>query len=140
MWRAWGIILLALSPQDLGSRVTAPDHEFAIRPPAGWVRYTGMAQVVAKWVQPGDQKSPAEIVITHLQSMIPTPLENFKKQSREIIKEKVPGAKILEEKDLTLGGRPAYRMVYSNEGLVQFKTCIHRKHPEVYLGGATTPP
>jgi hypothetical protein len=140
MWRAWGIILLALSPQDLGSRVTAPDHEFAFRPPAGWLRYTGMAQVIAKWVQPGDVKPPAEIVVTHLQSMTPTPLDNFKKQSREVLKEKVPGAKVLEEKDLTLAGKPAYRMVYSNEGLIQFKTCIHRNNLEYYLVDATFPP
>jgi len=140
MWRAWGIILLALSPQDLGSRVTAPDHEFAIRPPAGWVRYLGMGPVIAKWVQPGEPKTPVELIVTHLQSMIPTPLDNFKRQSHDILKEKAPGAKVVEEKDLVIGGKPAYRMVISHEGQIQFKTCIHRSNLEFYLVDATFPP
>lgn len=139
MWRAWGIILLALSPQDLGPRISSPDHEFAIRAPGGWLRYNGAGAVLAKWVQPGELKTPAELVVTHLQSMIPTPLENFKRQSRDILKEKVPGAKVLEEKDLTIAGKPAYRMVYSNEDLVQFKTCIHRSNLEFYLVDASFP-
>jgi hypothetical protein len=139
MWRAWGILLLALSPQDLGPRVTAPDHEFAIRPPAGWVRHLGAGPVLAKWVEPGDLKTPGEFTVTHLQSMTPTPLENFKLQSRDILKEKLPGAKILEEKDLTIAGKPAFRMVYSNEELINFKTCVHRNNLEFYLLDATFP-
>jgi hypothetical protein len=140
MWRAWGIILLALSPQDLASRITAPDHEFAIRPPQGWVRHVGAGPVLVKFVQPGDLKSPAEFTVTHLQSMTPTPIQTFKRQTRELLKEKLPSAKILDEKDLTIAGKPAYRVTYSNEDLIFFKTCVHRTNLEFYLLDATFPP
>jgi hypothetical protein len=138
MWRAWGIFLLALSPQDLGPRITSPDHEFAIRPPSGWVRHVGAGHVLAKFVQPGELKSPAEFVVTHLQSLNPTPLDVFRKQTREMLKEK--GTKPLEEKDLTIGGKPAYRVMYSSGESTLLKTCVHRGNLEFYLLDAAFPP
>src|SRR5262245_48446186 len=104
MWRAWGILLLALSPEDLGPRITAPDHEFALRPPAGWVRHTGAGIILAKFTQPGDLKSPAEFTVTHIYTTNPTPMESFKRQTREHIKEKITGAKLLEEKEFSIAG------------------------------------
>src|SRR5204863_6599001 len=68
MWRAWGIALLLLSPQDLGIRIVAPEHEIAFRPPAGWLRYVGTGPTVVKFRQPGELKSPAELLISHLTS------------------------------------------------------------------------
>src|SRR5262245_50916485 len=120
MWRAWGIILLSLSPQDLGPRVAAPDHEFAIRPPAGWVRHLGSGVILAKFIQPGDLKTTAELTIAHLQSLIPTPLEGFKRDTKDRLKEKLPGAKVLEEKDVSIAGKQAYRVVYSNNDQILF--------------------
>lgn len=140
MWRAWGIVLLLLSPEDLGARVVAPDHEIAFRPPAGWVRHLGMGPTVAKYRQPGESEVTAELLITHLTSANPSPLENFKKQARDNIKEKYAGAKILEEKDLPIAGKNAYRIVFSHGDLIYLKTVVHRSNLEYYLLDAAYPP
>jgi hypothetical protein len=140
MWRAWGIVLLLLSPQDLGVRAVAPDHDLAIRPPSGWTRYIGTGPTVVKFRQPGELPVAAELLVTHLSSANPTPLENFKKQARDNIKEKYAGAQILEEKDLTLAGKHAYRVVFSHADLVYFKTVVHRSNLEYYLLDAAYPP
>ena len=107
MWRAWGITLLLLSPQDLGGRLTAPEHEISFRPPAGWIRHVGIGPVVVKCTQPGEFQSPPELTVTHLFSNNPTPLETFKRQAKDGIKEKYVGSKILEEKDLQIAGKGA---------------------------------
>jgi len=140
MWRAWGITLLLLSPQDLGLRVVAPEHEIAFRPPAGWTRHIGMGSVVVKYRQPGELENAAELLVTHLTSSNPTPLEVFKRQAREGIKEKYEGSKILEEKDLTLAGHNSYRIVFSQGDLVYLKTVVHRSNLEYYLMDAAYPP
>jgi hypothetical protein len=46
---------------------------------------------------------------------------------------------MLDEKDLTIGGRPAYRVSYLNDGTIFFKTCIHRSHIELYMLDAAYP-
>ncbi|HUR38978.1 MAG TPA: hypothetical protein VM222_05770 [Planctomycetota bacterium] len=140
MWRAWGIVLLLLSPQDLGIRAVAPDHEIALRPPAGWTRYTGSGPTVVKFRQPGELPVAAELIVAHLTSSNPTPLETFKKQARDNIKEKYAGAQILEEKDLTLAGKHAYRLVFSHGELIFLKTVVHRSNVEYYLLDAAYPP
>jgi hypothetical protein len=140
MWRAWGIILLSFSPQDLAPRVTSPDHEFALRPPAGWIRHAGGGLILAKFIQPGELKTPAQFSITHLHTMNPTPLEGFKRQTKDHIKENFPAAKVLEEKDVSIAGKQGYRVMYSNNDLIQFKTVIHRTNLEFYLLDATFPP
>lgn len=139
MWRAWGIFLLALSPQDLANRTTAPDHEFAFRPPAGWTRHLGAGPTLAKYVQPGELKTPSEFLITHLHSSNPTPIDSFKKQAKENIKEKYVGSKILAEKDLTIAGKNAFRVVFQHNEVVQLKTVIHRNNLEFYLLDAVMP-
>lgn len=139
MWRAWGILLLALSPQDLAPRVVSPDHEFALRPPLGWVRHVGAGPILVKFSQPGDLKSPAEFTLTHLQLPTPNPLASFKRQTKEVLKEKFPTAKLLDEKDLTIAGRPAYRVSYLSDGAIFFKTCVHRSNVELYMLDAAFP-
>jgi hypothetical protein len=138
MWRAWGIFLLAVS-QDLGNRTTSPDHEFAFRPPAGWNRHLGMGPTLAKYVQPGDLKNPTEYLVTHLHSSNPTPIESFKKQAKDNIKEKYAGSKILEEKDLSIAGRKAFRVVFQHNDVIHLKTVIHRSNIEFYLLDAVMP-
>jgi hypothetical protein len=138
MWRAWGIILLALS-QDLGLPTVSPDHEFSFRPPAGWARHLGAGPTLAKYVQPGDLKTPSEFLVTHLFSSNPTPIESFKKQAKDNIKEKYAGSKILEEKDLTVAGKKAFRVVFQHNDVTQLKTVIHRSNLEFYLLDAVMP-
>ena len=118
----------------------APEHEIAFRPPAGWLRYAGTGPTVVKLRQPGEQKSPAELLVTHLTSSNPTPLAVFKRQARENIAEKYAGAKILEEKDLTLAGRNSYRVVFSHGEQIFLKTVVHRSNLEYYLLDAAYPP
>ena len=105
----------------------------AIRPPAGWIRRVGTGPTLVKYTQPGEMKVPSELLITHLITTNPTPLESFKKQARENFKEKHAAAKILEEKDLTIAGKPAFRMVFVENDLVSFKTIVHRTNLEFYL-------
>jgi len=94
---------------------------------------------VVKFRQPGDLPVASELLVTHLISSNPTPLENFKKQARDNIKEKYAGSQILEEKDLTLAGKPAYRVVFSHADLIFLKTVVHRSNLEYYLLDATYP-
>jgi hypothetical protein len=140
MWRAWGIFLLLLSPQDLGNRLTFPEHEVAFRPPAGWIPHLGMSPLVVKFSQPGELQTPPELIVTHLYSSNPTPLEVFKRQARDGIKEKYVGSKILEEKDLKIAGKGAYRIVFLSGDTIFLKTIVHRTNLEYYLLDGSYPP
>jgi hypothetical protein len=112
----------------------------AFRPPAGWIRHVGSGPALVKYTQPGEAKVPAELLITHLNSSNPTPLESFKRQARENMKEKHPTAKILEEKDLSVAGKQAFRLVFSENDVVACKTVVHRTNLEYYLLDAVFPP
>jgi hypothetical protein len=140
MWRAWGITLLLLSPQDLGVRMLAPEHEIAIRPPSGWTRHIGMGASVVKFRLPGESEHAPELLISHLTSSNPTPLETFRKQARENIKEKFPNSKIVEEKDLSIAGKQAYRVIFASNDMMFLKTVVHRSNLEYYLLDAAYPP
>jgi hypothetical protein len=140
MWRAWGITLLLLSPQDLGVRARAPEHEIAFRPPSGWIRHPGAGPLVVRFTLPGELQTPPEMTVTHLMSSNPTPLEAFKRQAKDGIKEKYVGAKILEEKDLKIAGKGAYRVVFQSGDLVYLKTVVHRNNLEYYLLDGAYPP
>jgi hypothetical protein len=139
MWRAWGIFLLALSPQDLGSRTTAPDHEFAFCPPNGWIRHLGAGPTLVRYTQPGDLNVPAELLVTHLFTANPTVVESFKIQAKDNLKEKYPGAKIVEEKDMTLAGKSAFRISFQFNDKLISKTVLHRSNIEFYLFDAIYP-
>lgn len=140
MWRAWGIALLLLSSQDLAPRVASPDHEFAFRPPQGWVRHVGAGPTLVKFTEPGDHKLSSELLVTHLHSSNPTAIDSFRQQAKDHIKDKYPGARIIEEKDLVLAGKKAFRIVFSNSEYVWFKTAVHRNNLEFYLLDAVYPP
>lgn len=99
-----------------------------------------MGATVVKYRQPGEMPVPSELLISHLTSSNPTPLDNFKKQARDNIKEKYAGSKILEEKDLTLAGKSAYRVIFSSGDLIYLKTVVHRSNLEYYLLDAAYPP
>src|SRR6185295_5760078 len=133
MWRAWGVILLLLTPQDLGVRMVAPEHEIALRPPAGWSRHVGMGASVVKFRLPDGSEHAPELLVSHLTSSNPTPLETFRRQARENIKEKYANSKILEEKDLKIAGKQAYRVVFTSNDMMFVKTVVHRSNLEYYL-------
>lgn len=139
MWRAWGIVLLLLSPQDLGVRMVAPEHEISLRPPSGWIRQIGMGSSVVKFRLPDGSEHAPELLVSHLTSSNPTPLETFRRQARENIKEKYAGSKILDEQDLKIGGKPAYRVVFSSGDMMFLKTVVHRSNLEYYLLDAAYP-
>jgi hypothetical protein len=132
MWRAWGVALLVLS-QDLSPAARSEDHEFTIRPPQGWVRKPGVKPTVVKWVVGEEGKAAAELLLTHLVSGNPTPLKNFETQARQHLAERYKGAKVAEEKTVTVGGRPAHRLVFSHEGVLYLKLAIHRTNLEYYM-------
>ncbi len=132
MWRAWGITLLVLS-QDLGPPASSQDHEFTIRPPQGWVRKPGVKPTVVKWVASEEGKAVAELLVTHLVSGNPTPLKNFETQARAHLAERYKGAKVAEEKAVTVGGRAAHRIVFTHEGMLYLKVAIHRTNLEYYM-------
>ncbi len=99
----------------------------------------GAGPTLARYTQPGDLSVPAEFLVTHLYTSNPTPMDSFKIQAKDNLKEKYPGAKILEEKDLTLAGKRAYRVTFQfNEKLIS-KTVLHRTNIEFYLFDAIYP-
>ncbi len=132
MWRAWGITLLVLS-QDLGPPAKSEDHEFVIRAPQGWVLKPAPRPTVVKWVVGEEGKAVAELMVTHLISGNPTPLKNLEAQEKQRLAERYKGAKVAEEKIVSHGGRAAYRLVYSHEGLLYIHLAVHRTNLEYYM-------
>jgi hypothetical protein len=139
MWRAWGIALLVLS-QDLAPPVQIDEHEFSIRPPAGWVGRPARSPSVVKFLRPAEGgKSDADLLVTHLISGNPTPLSGWQSQAKDHVKEHYPEAKLLEDRNLEIGGRPAHLLSWSNKGLVHLKMGILRTNLEWYAVDASMP-
>jgi hypothetical protein len=133
MWRAWGILLAVLF-QDPSAPFDVPEHEFTLRPPPGWVARPGVRPTVVRFLHPSsDKKADAELSVTHLISGNPTPLESFEAQARTHVAERFKGAVIHEDKRVTIGGRPAFRIVYTFEKALIIKTALHRNNLEYYL-------
>ncbi|MBI3857331.1 MAG: hypothetical protein HY293_16715 [Planctomycetes bacterium] len=103
------------------------------------MRHIGSGPTVAKFTEPGELKTPAELMLTHLYSGNPTPIENWKRQAKDSIQDRYPGSKILEEKDLTVAGKKAYRLMFVVNDIVQLKTVIHRTNLEYFLLDAAFP-
>jgi hypothetical protein len=143
MWRAWGITLLALFPaQDLGPAYSSDLHEMRIRPPAGWLKREGQGNFIARFQAPGESKDKpsTHLTLAHLSySATPTPLRSFVAQAKEHIAKEYKDSKITEEKELAIGGRPAYRIVFTFQDTLQVKHVIPRTNLECYLvDGQTT--
>jgi hypothetical protein len=139
MWRAWGILLLFAS-QDPGPPYQSEQHEVFIRPPAGWIRREGKGPFVARFTAPEALKPSVEITVSHLfQPSAPTPLSSFVRQAKEYIEREYKGAKIQEERPLTLAGRPAHRIVFTFAETLQIKTIVHRTNVEWYLLDVSMP-
>ena len=133
MWRAWGIVLLVLS-QDPAPAFDERDHEFRLRPPAGWLARPGMKPVVVRFLHPaGERKADAEIQVVHIITPNPTPLKSFEEQAKAHVAENFKGAVIHEEKRVTAAGRPAFRFSFTHEKTHFIKTAVHRTNLEYYL-------
>lgn len=134
MWRAWGIAAWLLSQDAAPPPFNVGEHEFSLRPPAGWVAQPAMRPSVVRFLAVGaERKAEAELLVTHLISTNPTPLKAFEEQARKHILERYKSAKIAEEKSVTLGGRPAFRVVFADENGLYVKTAVWRTHLEYYL-------
>jgi hypothetical protein len=139
MWRAWGTLLFLLG-QDLGPPFQSEEHEIAIRPPAGWTRREGKGPFVARFTAREALKPPVEITLSHLyQPFAPTPLPSFVEQAKEYIGREYKGAKIEEDRPLTLAGRPAHRIAFTFADTLQIKTIVHRTNVEWYLLDVSMP-
>ncbi|HYF00607.1 MAG TPA: hypothetical protein VEJ18_16925 [Planctomycetota bacterium] len=132
MWRAGGIVLLFCS-QELAAPLAIEEHEFSLRPPSGWTARPGLRPTVVKFVRALEGKPDAELLVTHLMTTNPTPLEGFKTQARAHIAERYKDARVLEERTLTLAGRPAWQIAFVHKGVVHVKVAIHRTHLEYYV-------
>jgi len=142
MWRAWGIFLF-VTGQDLGPSYVSEIQELSLRPPAGWTARPGAGPFVVRFSPPDLEAPPAEgdrkvppwgLTLSHLHyRATPTPLESFSKQAKAHIEREYKGSKILEEKNLTISGRKAYRLVFEFDNTVQIKTVIPRTNLEGYL-------
>jgi hypothetical protein len=140
MWRAWGTFLLLISSQDLDRPFVSEDHEMTLRPPAGWARRAGQGPFVVRFTAPDEVKPPCDLTVTHLvHTTNPTPLRTFVQTAKEHIAKEFKGSKVTEEKELKLGGRAAYRIVFTFEGTIQVKTVVHRTNLEWYLLDASIP-
>lgn len=133
MWRAWGIAAWLLA-QDAAPAFNDPEHEFSLRPPAGWVAQPAMRPSVVRFLHRGaEKKADAELLVTHLISPNPTPIKSFEEQARKHVLERYKEPKILEEKAVVLGGRPGFRVVFEAENGLFVKTAVHRTNLEYYL-------
>ena len=132
MWRLGGILLLALS-QEAGQPYANETHEFSIQPPAGWLRRPVGQPHEVKFVPPEELKTPCRLLVTHFHTSNPTPLKGFVAQSKIFITREFKGAVVTDEKELSIGGRPAYRQVYSIGEELYVKTVILRSNIEYYF-------
>lgn len=133
MWRAWGIALWVLA-QDPAPVFNDPEHEFSIRPPAGWVARAGVRPTVVRFMHAvGEKKADAELLVTHLITTNPTSLKAFEQQAKTHILERYKGAKIEGEKTFAIHGRIAFRVAFTHENTVYVKTAIQRTNLEYYL-------
>jgi hypothetical protein len=131
MWRAGGFLLI-LFAQDLGPAHVDEDHKFSVRPPAEWVRRAATPGAVS--FGPPEKAAAATVFsASHYLAANPTPLASFAKQAKEYIQEKFPGAQFTEEKDLTVAGRPAFRMAFRMGDALLVKTVVFRTNREYYL-------
>jgi hypothetical protein len=135
MWRELGILVLALSlPQDLDRPFTHEEHEFSIRPPKGWVRGGGQGAFFLRFQPTEELKSPCLIEVAHLpRNTNPTPLASFIRQVKDQLAKDYKGHQILEEKEMTIAGKPAFRLVLSHGDALHVKTVVHRTNLEWYL-------
>ena len=112
----------------------------SLRPPSGWARRMGQGPFVVRFTAPNEVKPPCDLTVTHLvHSTNPTPLQTFVKTAKDHIAKEFKGSKIVEEKEFTIAGRPAYRIVFAFEGTLQVKSVVHRTNLEWYLLDASIP-
>ena len=121
----------------------------AFLPPRGWVRREGTRPFIVKFIPGEALRSAAEsegalpswgLVLSHLYyPSNPTPLQAFVRQAKEHIGREFKSSKMLEEEELTIGGRPGYRMVFTHEGNLYLKTVVPRTNLECYLLDASMP-
>lgn len=140
MWRAWGIFL-SFWAQDPAQSFISDTHEMVIHPPADWTRLVGKGPMIARFV-PGDfippegapKVPPWGITLTHLYyGAKPKPLVSFVKEARAYLEREFKGLTIREEKELKIGGLPAFRIVFDFEKTLQIKTIVPRSNIEYYL-------
>jgi hypothetical protein len=99
----------------------------------------GAGPTLVRYSQPGEGDAPAEFLITHLFTSNPTMMDSFKIQAKDNLKEKYPGSKILEEKDLTIAAKSAFRVTFEFKDKLISKTVVHRSNLEFFLFDAIYP-
>ena len=132
MWRAAGIILLLVS-QDLGRPFHHRLQEFTIRPPAGWIVTKPDPPAFIEFAPVDKPTLPCGLEVKHLHTGNPTPQRRFVAEAKPVFKLRFKDAVFQEEKELTINGRPAYRIVFSHGDRLEVKTVIPRSNLEFYL-------
>jgi len=105
------VLCLAGRPQD--GKFESPDYGLRLKLPAGWtVDSTKLVQVVLKLALPGDKPFRSELILREL----PFPEEHitigqYREQIRQLIQRTYRDPRILEDRDATVGGRPAFVFV-----------------------------
>jgi len=113
-----------------------------IRPPAGWLRREGQGNFIARFQAAEDAKDkvPTHLTLAHLTyNATPTPLRTFVAQAKEHIVKEYAESKVTEEKEIAIGGRPAYRIVFTYKDTLQIKHVIPRTNLECYLVDGQAP-
>ncbi len=132
MWRAGGF-LLTLFAQDLGPAYVDEDHRFSGRPPAEWARKAAGGGAVS-FVPRGKPAAATFFNVAHyLSRSNPTPLKSFIVQAKEYVQKEYKDIQILEEKELAVAGRPAFRLAFRQGDLLHVKTVVFRTNLEYYL-------
>ncbi len=132
MWRVWGPFLLLLS-QETGRNYVSESYEFSVQGPPGWVRRPPRAPEVLRLTTAEGVKPACELTVTPLRTPSPTPAPSFGAQATDHVKQKFPGAKVVEGKETSVGGRPSYRLVFEDARALYVKTAVRRTNLEYYL-------
>ena len=104
-----------------------------MRPPADWLPAKPNPPAVIAFAPIDRTDSPAGLEVKHLHTGNPTPLKRFVEEAKPVFQQNYKGADFLEEKELTIGGRPAYRIVFAHGKRLEIKTVIPRSNLEFYL-------
>ncbi len=135
MWRAWGTFLLVFSSsQELDPPFTLAEHEFSIRPPKGWVGRKAQGAFFLRFQPPEELANPCRVEVAHLtRTGNPKPLPSFIKEAKEQLAKDFKGLQLTEEKEMTIGRKPAFRLVFTHAETLHVKTVVHRTNLEWYL-------
>ena len=135
------ILCLPVSAQEdpaLGKPYTDEDHEFTLKPPAGWVARTGRPPTLIIFTWTKDVEPAPFIEVIHKTLSRPMPLSAFVSELKDYLPRSNPGFEKLWEKERTISGIPAFQIAFKRQpkegkSTNVIRTVLHRAHLEYFF-------